>query len=84
MGDRQKAMKNQDLEQRIIELETKVAFQDDTIAQLNDELSHHQDSIRQLQEQIRLLGSRFKEIREHMQAESEGSSDIVHEIPPHY
>ena len=49
---------------RIAELETKVAFQDDTIEQLSNEIEQHQASIAELQQQLRLLGDRFKEMRE--------------------
>lgn len=73
---------SQDLFQRIIELETKVAFQEDTIGQLNEELSHHQESIHLLQEQLRLLGNRFSEMKD--QISTEGSEVAVEEIPPHY
>ena len=67
---------------RIAELETKVAFQDDTIEQLSNEIELHQASIAKLQQQLRLLGDRFKEIRESMP--SEPTEQVVHEIPPHY
>jgi uncharacterized coiled-coil protein SlyX len=71
-----------DWEQRVAELENKAAFQDDTIDQLNGEINQHQISILKLQQQIVLLGNRFKEIKDEM--DSEQSSDIVHELPPHY
>ncbi|MFT4927453.1 MAG: SlyX protein [Phenylobacterium sp.] len=72
-----------DWEQRINELESKVAFQDDTIELLNNELNQHQESIQKLQNQIALLGSRFKEIKDGIELD-QGSDEIVHELPPHY
>ncbi len=73
-----------DWEYRINELESKVAFQDDTIEQLNSELTGHQEAIQKLQNQILLLGNRFKEIKEGMDSQDEGQGQIVHELPPHY
>ena len=70
------------LEQRVVELESKVAFQDDTIEQLNTELSQHQESLAQLKQQIALLGNRFKEIKDEL--DTDQPDQIVHELPPHY
>lgn len=70
-------------ENRIDELESKVAFQDDTIEQLNQEINQHQESIHKLQNQITLLGSRFKEIKDELDVGQE-SGEITHELPPHY
>ena len=73
---------HQALEARVMELESKLAFQDDTIEQLNQEITSHQASIARLEEQIRLLGNRFNQIKEEMNAPGENTP--VHEIPPHY
>jgi SlyX protein len=70
-------------EHRINELESKVAFQDDTIEQLNNELTEHQEALHKLKNKISLLGNRFKEIKEEMDTQQDGG-DIVHELPPHY
>jgi SlyX protein len=70
------------LEQRVVELESKVAFQDDTIDQLNTELSQHQESIHQLQQKITLLGNRFKEIKDEMDMDQ--PQQLEYELPPHY
>lgn len=68
------------LEQRIAELETKIAFQDDTIEQLSNEISNHQAALHLVHQQIQLLGERFKQIKDEM-PQRDG---IQHEIPPHY
>lgn len=70
------------LQERISELETKVAFQDDTIEQLSDEIGNHQESIAKLQQQLRLLGDRFKQIKNDI--DSDMTQSIEHEVPPHY
>ena len=68
--------------ERISELETKVAFQDHTIEQLSDEIGNHQESIAMLQHQLRLLGDRFKQIKDDIN--NDMPQTIEHEVPPHY
>ncbi|WP_194868510.1 SlyX family protein [Pseudoalteromonas sp. PPB1] len=50
-----------DLEDRINELEAKVAFQDETIEILNNELSAHQARLAIMQRQVELLAEKIKE-----------------------
>lgn len=73
---------NDQLQDRISELETKVAFQDHTIEQLSDEIGSHQESISKLQQQLRLLGDRFKQIKNDI--DNDMPQSMEHEIPPHY
>lgn len=66
------------LEARVMELETRLAFQDDTIQALNDELVAQQRNIERLQMQIASLAKR----QEDMQS---GFGISEHEAPPpHY
>ncbi|MBE0366518.1 SlyX family protein [Pseudoalteromonas aurantia] len=68
-----------DLENRVMELEAKVSFQDDTIDTLNDELQTHQKRLAKMQRQIELIGEKMKETSE---------SGIIPQHqeppPPHY
>lgn len=67
------------LEQRIMELETKVAYQDETIDILNDELKQHQFAMAKMTRQIELVGEKLKEMK---------PSSVVNQSeetpPPHY
>ena len=49
------------LEERVVELESRLAFQDDTIAALNDALVQQQRTIERLQVQIVELARRQEE-----------------------
>ncbi|MCF2910953.1 MULTISPECIES: SlyX family protein [Pseudoalteromonas] len=53
-----------ELEDRVNELEAKVAFQDETIETLNNELSAHQVRLAKMQRQIELLAEKIKEGRD--------------------
>lgn len=66
------------LEARIMELETRLAFQDDTIQTLNDELVGQQRVIERLQLQVAALAKR--------QEEMQGGFGISEDEapPPHY
>lgn len=67
-----------DLQSRIIELESRLAFQDDTIATLNDVVVEQQRAIERLQLQIAVLTRRQEEMAGHFGiAEDEAP-------PPHY
>jgi SlyX protein len=58
-------------------LETKVAFQEDTIQQLNDALVGQQARIDQLEALLRVLA-------EQLRAGQEPEAEIVEPPPPHY
>lgn len=67
------------LEARITELETKVAYQDETIDILNDELKQHQVALAKMTRQIELVGEKLKEMKPSSVVSEE------HETPPpHY
>ncbi|KAA1150716.1 SlyX family protein [Pseudoalteromonas sp. FUC4] len=68
------------IEHRLMELEAKVAFQDETIEVLNDEIKVHQQLLAKMKRQTELLAEKIKE--------SQSSSSMMPEAPepppPHY
>lgn len=67
-----------ELEQRIADLEARLAFQDDTIQTLNDVLVTQQRAVERLQAQLGMLARR----QEDMQSRIGGEEDDA--PPPHY
>ena len=64
-----------DFEKRMIDLETKISFQDQTIEDLHDVIYKHQQQITQLQKAIENFQNQIKS----------GENDILpNEKPPHY
>jgi SlyX protein len=68
-------------EKRLDELESRLAFQDDTIENLNGVVSRQDREIRALQLQCAELAERFKELAD---ASQPGVSSADFEVPPHY
>ena len=68
-----------DLEQRLVELETKQAFGDDTLEQLSDTLALQQRQINDLQEAVKLLHQQLKSVQN-----NPGSTVGDEPPPPHY
>ena len=66
------------LEARVTDLETRLAFQDDTIQALNDVLVAQQNAVDRLQMQIAALLKR----QEEMGGQFESFEDVA--PPPHY
>ncbi|KQQ68114.1 hypothetical protein ASF84_02985 [Pseudomonas sp. Leaf127] len=66
------------LELRVVELETRLAFQDDTIQALNDALVAQQRSLDRLQLQLAMVIKR----QEEMSHRGDGFEDEA--PPPHY
>jgi len=64
---------------RMMELEIKVAYQDDLLQVLNDSVSQQQQQIIRLEELVRLLGARIVSM-----AEPGGGIHQGIETPPHY
>lgn len=71
-----------DIEEQLIDVQTRVAYQEDTLAQLNDVITKQDAEIVQLKQQVRLLAQRLDELaRDPAQA---GEADITNDRPPHY
>jgi SlyX protein len=70
---------NTELQQQIIDLESKLAFQEDMVQSLNNELHEHQKSIEKLQRQVMLLAEKIR------QGNDSGILRVDEEPPPpHY
>ncbi len=68
-----------EIEQRIADLEARLAFQDDTIQTLNDVLVAQQRSLDRLQAQLGLLARRQEDMQGRL-----GGGDEDEAPPPHY
>ncbi|MBF6990448.1 MULTISPECIES: SlyX family protein [Cupriavidus] len=67
------------MDERITELEIKLAFQEDLLETLNTTVARQQQQIDLLQEQFRAL---YQQLRSATSTAAE--SDPLQEIPPHY
>ena len=65
---------------RLIEIETKLAFQEDTIQALNTALCQQQKQIEQLEATLRLLIDRYRQLA----ADPAPGGKPADEKPPHY
>ena len=67
--------------QEIIDLQTRLAFQEDSIDEMNVTIVRQQKEIEMLQKEIIQLKELIEELRENSVS---GSDAIEHEVPPHY
>lgn len=67
-------------EQRIIELETRLAYQEHTISELNDVVTDQQRQLTRLQRVLETLTSRLEAMADAIP----GGSTPQNERPPHY
>ena len=74
-----KNVPEEELEQRIIELETKLSFQEDLLQELNSHVITQQAQIDKLTILCNLLKDQYKEIVSSLPDAASGD-----EVPPHY
>ena len=67
--------------QRFEELESRLAFLDDTVDQLNSVVSRQDEDIRRLQARLSEMTSKLDDLSG---AVAEGEPGSQHEVPPHY
>jgi SlyX protein len=67
-------------EERLIELEIKVAYQDDLLHTLNNIVSEQQQQIQRLEKICQLLYERINSLS----TESNRNNTPIDEVPPHY
>ena len=70
-----------DIKKQLIDLQTRVAYQDDTLAHLDQVVIKQDADIIQLQQQMRLLAKRLDES---LFAQEQHGDGEVNERPPHY
>ena len=63
----------------IIELEIKIAYQEDLLQELNKIVGRQQQQIERLDAMCRLLNDRIKSL-----STESGSGENIEEVPPHY
>lgn len=68
-----------ELEQRIDEVETRLAFQETTLQELNEVLTSQQQQLSQMRSLVEKLGERVVELAGKMQADA-----AIEPPPPHY
>ncbi|WP_045223325.1 SlyX family protein [Methyloterricola oryzae] len=68
------------LTQRLVELESRLAYQDDLVVTLNDVVSRQQLQIDRLEATVRVLLDRVQRLS----ALAEGADPAAEERPPHY
>lgn len=69
------------LQERIVELEIRLALQDELLDSLNDTVTKMRQTIDLQQDQIRLL---YRRIQHQTENGSNGAYSLADEIPPHY
>ncbi len=74
-------MARDDIEARLVDLETRAAFQDDLHEALNAIVARQDAELRVLREQVAALARRLKDLGEAMPGEAPG---VMDEVPPHY
>ena len=64
---------------QLVELQTQLAFQEDTITSLNEALANQQQDLNWLKRQWELLKQQYGELQEQLPG-----GDVADEKPPHY
>ena len=67
--------------EQLIELQTRIVFQEDTLQQLNEVVTQQDQDIRQLQQQVKLLAKRLEDA---LYTQEQSTAKIIDERPPHY
>lgn len=71
-------MENRTEEEKFIDIETRMAFQDDTIQQLSDVIYRQQQQIDKLEKTVQLLVDKVQDLMHDFPGK------VVDEKPPHY
>lgn len=69
------------LSEQLIDLQSRLAFQEDTLSHLNRQVAEQSDLIDRLQQQVRHLAEKYEDLRDMRDAGGESAQD---EPPPHY
>lgn len=66
------------------DLQSRLAFQEQTLADLNDVVARQTEQIDRLEQQLRALAGKYRDLRDAVEQSPEGDGASVEERPPHY
>jgi SlyX protein len=69
------------LDDRVVELESRLAFQDDLVERLNEVIARQDRELERLAQRLKVLELRLAEVAE---ATAAAGPAPGHEVPPHY
>lgn len=67
---------------QLADLESRLAFQDDTIETLNQLVIQQSEQLQRMEQKIKLLGQRLQQLQE--RSDDQQTNDPADEVPPHY
>ena len=70
-----------DLNDAVVDLQARIAFQEDMLQHLNAVVASQDQEIRALQELLKRLAKRLDDS---LYVQEQGSATLLHERPPHY
>lgn len=70
-----------EIQEQLIDLQTRVAYQENTLEQLNQVITQQDADIIQLKQQIRILAQRLEDS---LRSQGQGGEQSQDERPPHY
>lgn len=73
---------NQETENTLEDLQSRLAFQEDAIDALNKTIAEQSAEINLLQQQLKYLHDQLKQLQELQKEQAEAQGQ--HEVPPHY
>lgn len=66
------------------DLQSRLAFQEQTLTDLNDVVAYQAEQIERLEQQLRALAGKYRDLREAVEERPGNSSTPLDERPPHY
>lgn len=76
-------MSTDDLQTALVDLQMRVAHQDDTLLKLNDAIAQQQRDLLQLNRSMQELAQQLRSLRD-ANPTGESGGQQQHELPPHY
>lgn len=70
-----------DIQEQLIDLQTRVVYQEDTLEQLNQVITRQDADISQLKQQVRILAQRLEDS---LRTRGQDGEQVLDERPPHY
>lgn len=67
---------------QLADLESRLAFQDDTIETLNQLVTQQSEQLQRMEQRLKFLAQRLQQLQE--RSDDQESNDPADEVPPHY